>query len=145
MLPFRVMSEDLDRVLPHENPESYKWRTYPRDVLPLFVAEMDFQSPGPVRRALRQYIEDGVFGYPRGLHTHDIHELLDLAEVAAERMARRYKWQISPEDVVYISGVVPGLNLACHALAVQDGAVLVQPPVYPPILAAPGNAHLKRQ
>src|SRR5215471_4319476 len=106
------MPEDFDQVLSHRSSESFKWRTYPEDVLPLFVADMDFKSPAPVARALERYIEDGVFGYPRGLHTHDVKELPTLGEIVAERMQQRYGWKITPEEVVYIPGVVPGLNLA---------------------------------
>jgi cystathionine beta-lyase len=60
-------------------------------------------------------------------------------------MAQRYQWRIHPQEVILIPGVVPGLNLACHALGSPGGAVLVQPPVYPPILSAPGHARLQRQ
>jgi cystathionine beta-lyase len=140
-----MISIDFDEVLVRRNSESFKWRTYPEDVLPLFVADMDFKSPAPVARALQRYIDDGVFGYPRGLHSHDVRELPTLAEIVAERMQQRYGWKITPEEVVYIPGVVPGLNLACHAVNEQGGAVLVQPPVYPPILAAPFHAHLTRR
>lgn len=136
---------NFDEVLFRGESESFKWRTYPKDVLPLFVADMDFKSPAPVAQALREYIDEGVFGYPRGLHSHDVRELPTLGEIVAERMKREYGWQVSPEDVVYIPGVVPGLNLACHTMSDQAGAVLVQPPVYPPILAAPVHAHLARQ
>jgi cystathionine beta-lyase len=139
------MPEDFDQVLSRRNSESYKWRTYPADVLPLFVADMDFKSPAPVAQALQRYIDDGVFGYPRGLHSHDIKELPRLAEIVAERMKQRYQWNVAPDEVVYIPGVVPGLNLACHSLRSGPAVVLVQPPVYPPILWAPGNAHLQRQ
>jgi cysteine-S-conjugate beta-lyase len=60
-------------------------------------------------------------------------------------MLQRYGWRIQPEDVVLIPGVVPGLNLACHMVASAGGAVLVQPPVYPHILACAKNARLDRQ
>jgi cystathionine beta-lyase len=60
-------------------------------------------------------------------------------------MAQRYKWNIRPQDVVFVPGVVPALNLACHTVAAGGGAVLVQPPVYPPILSSPRNAGLQRQ
>ena len=139
------MPEDFDEVLPRRNSESFKWRTYPPDVLPLFVADMDFKSPARVAQALRRYIDEGVFGYPRGLHSFDASELPSLSDIVVERMDRRYGWRITPEDVVYIPGVVPGLNLACHAVSSEGGAVLVQPPVYPPILSAPVNAHQNRQ
>ena len=130
------------------NSESYKWREYPEDVLPLFVADMDFRSPEPVSRALRAYTDGSVFGYPRGLHTSDRAQVHELAKLVVDRMARRYNWQIGVEDVVLIPGAVPGLNIACHSFEENSNltrhSVLVQPPVYPPILVAPANAHLQR-
>jgi len=139
-----MVEPNFDKSLSRRDSESFKWREYPQDVLPLFVADMDFRSPEPVARALRKYVDDGVYGYPRGLHSFDVSELPELPHIVAERMADRYNWQIRPYDVVLVPGVVPALNLACHAAGPQ-GAVLVQPPVYPPILSAPRNAHLKRQ
>jgi cysteine-S-conjugate beta-lyase len=141
----RSASPDFDEILDRRSSESFKWREYPTDVLPMFVADMDFRSPEPVARALKEYIDAGVFGYPRGLHSFDRNELPDLPDMVAERMARRYNWKISPQDVVFIPGVVPGLNLACHMVDSRSGAVLVQPPVYAPILSAPRNARLERQ
>ena len=138
----------FDEVIDRRASESYKWREYPEDVLPLFVADMDFRSPEAVARALRAYIEAGVFGYPRGLHTHDRARLHGLAGVVVDRLAQRYNWRIAVDDVVLIPGVVAGLNIACHSFAessdLSERSVLVQPPVYPPILAAPSNAGLKR-
>ncbi len=139
------MRYNFDQPINRRDTESFKWREYPENILPLFVADMDFASPEPVVRALREYVDRGVFGYPRGLHTNDVAELPELPRIVAGRMAERYQWQIAPEDVVFIPGVVPGLNLACHAIAPEGGAVLVQPPVYPPILYAPRNARLLRQ
>jgi cystathionine beta-lyase len=137
-------SPDFDEILNRRASESFKWREYPADVLPLFVADMDFRSPEPVRRALQAYIDDGVFGYPRGLHTFDRNELPELPDIVVDRMAERYRWRITPHDLVLIPGVVAGLNLSCHTMAGDGGSVLVQTPVYPPILAAPKNAHLQR-
>src|SRR5262245_57696714 len=134
---------DFDEILNRRASESFNWREYPADVLPLFVADMDFRSPEPVRRALQTYIDDGVFGYPRGLHSYDRSEP-ELPDIVVERMAQRYNWRIAPDDLVRIPGVVPGLNLACHTVAGDGGSVLVQPPVYPPILSAPANAQMQR-
>lgn len=138
----------FDEAIDRRATESYKWREYPDDVLPLFVADMDFRSPEPVLGALRAYIDHGVFGYPRGLHTHDRAKVHELAVLVVDRMARRYNWTITVDDVVLIPGVVAGLNLTCHVFGASSnpglGSVLVQPPVYPPILAAPANAHLQR-
>ena len=57
------MSYDFDRVIDRRATDSNKWRKYPADVLPLWVADMDFASPEPVVRALRERVEHGVYGY----------------------------------------------------------------------------------
>src|SRR5438034_451346 len=86
---------NFDEVINRRRSESYKWREYPEEVLPLFVADMDFHSPEPVARALGAYIDEGVFGYPRGLHSHDRAQVHELAGLVADRMAHRYKWRIA--------------------------------------------------
>ena len=142
---------NFDAVVDRRQSESYKWREYPADVIPLFVADMDFQSPEPVARALRDYVDEGVFGYPRGLHATDRAQLHELMGLVAERMSDRYGWTVSPEDVVPVPGAVAGLNIACHTLktlAATDGAkpsVLIQPPVYAQIFTAPAKASVTRE
>ena len=140
---------EFDEVIDRRNSESYKWREYPDDVLPLFVADMDFRSPEPVARALGAYIHDGIFGYPRSLHPGDRSQAQELLQLVVDRMAERYEWKIATEDVVAIPGVVPGLNVACRLQKVGSNSlrpsVLTQPPVYPPILAAPINADMLRR
>jgi len=142
---------NFDAVIDRRRSESYKWREYPEDVIPLFVADMDFQAPEPVARALREYVDAGVFGYPRGLHATDRAQLRELMGLVADRMNDRYGWNVRPDDVVPVPGAVSGLNIACHmlsALATTDGArpsVLIQPPVYPQIFTAPKKADVARE
>ena len=131
------MIYDFDAGPDRRATESEKWRAYPPDVLPLWVADMDFVSPEPVIRALRERVEHGVFGYP--------HEPPELREIIVARLADRYGWQIRLEDLVYIPGVIRGFNLACHTVAEPGGSVLVQTPVYPPMLSAAGTAGMTRQ
>ena len=138
------MIYNFDQFLNRRNAESHKWRAYSKEVLPLFVADMDFVSPEPVVRALRELVARGMFGYPRGFHG-EAAELPELGQLVVERMAARYGWHITPQDVSFVPGVVVGLNTVCHAVATPGGAVLVQPPIYPPILQAPDNAQLRRQ
>ncbi len=117
--------------------ECEKWRHYPADVLPLWVADMDFVSAEPVIRALHERVEHGVFGYG--------HEPKELRELIAARMAELYNWQIQPEEIVFLPGVVRGFNLACHMVAAPGDGVLVQTPVYPPMLSAAHCASMIRQ
>jgi cystathionine beta-lyase len=117
--------------------ESEKWHHYPEDVLPLWVADMDFVSPEPVRKALCERVEHGVFGYP-GCPA-------ELLELIVTHIAKQYHWRIQVEDILLLPGVVGGFNLACQTLrASGDGEVIVQTPVYPPIRSAPENTGLTR-
>jgi len=128
------MTFDFERIVDRRDSDSAKWGYYDPDALPLWVADMDFPSPEPVLRALRQRVEHGVFGY--GLTPPE------LVETLIERLQKLYNWQVSPEALLFLPGVVTGINLACHALASPGDGVLVQTPIYFPILAAPGNAGL---
>jgi cystathionine beta-lyase len=103
----------------------------------LWVADMDFVSPEPARRALRERVEHGVFGYPL--------ESAELREVIVARMADQYAWRTAAEDILFLPGVIRGFNLACHTVAEPGGAALVQTPIYPPVLTAPRHANLQRQ
>ncbi len=138
------MSYNFDHCPERKGTDSVKWRQYDEDVLPLWVADMDFVSPEPVIRALQERVAHGVFGYPVSAGIHFIKGKIPLVELLVERMMTRYGWRIQPEDVVFIPGVVTGLNLACHAFG-AGGSVLVQPPIYPPFLAAPREAGATRQ
>ncbi|MCJ7532567.1 MAG: PatB family C-S lyase [Anaerolineales bacterium] len=117
--------------------DSVKWRHYGDDVLPLWVADMDFPSPQPVIQALEERVAHGVFGY-----TDDNTQF---RQVLVERMAELYNWEIQSKDIVFVPGVVVGFNLASHTVATPDGGVLVQTPVYPPMLGAAAAADMTHQ
>ena len=110
----------------------------------MWVADMDFVSPPAVIQALQERTAQGVFGYPLGLDGNP-KENAELRLVIVERLERLYKWKVQPEDLVFIPGVVTGFNLACHMVSSPAGGVLVQTPVYHPILRAPENAGMFRQ
>lgn len=131
------MTHDFDRVIERRGTGSSKWFKYPPDVLPLTVADMDFASPEPVVRALRERVEHGVFGYGHQL------EVTELSEVFADRLQKRYGWRVSPEALVLIPGVIPGFNVACRMLASAGEGIAMQTPLYPPLLRVPGNIGLR--
>lgn len=109
--------------------ESLKWGLYEEDILPLWVADMDFTSPPAVIEALQQRVAHGVFGYAL--------ESRELKELIIERMERQHGWKLSPEDILLVPGVVTGFNLACQAVTQPGDSILMQPPVYPPFFRAP--------
>src|SRR6266545_1980033 len=132
------MTYDFDRLIDRRRTDSSKWQTYGPDVLPLWVTDMDFQSPEPVIRALRERVEHGVFGYLM-LEQPEFHQLF------ADRLLKRYGWRVSPDAVVIIPGVIPGFNVAGRVLAASGDGLILQTPVYPPILRAAGNMGLTRE
>ncbi len=128
------MAYDFDQRIDRRHSESVKWNYYDEDVLPLWLADMDFRSPEPVIRALHERVEHGVFGY--GM------VMAELRQVIVERLHRLYDWQVSPDALVFLPGVVTGFNLACHAVTSPGDGVLLQTPVYWPMLRAPAGAGL---
>lgn len=128
---------DFDILLDRRSTESVKWHAYEPDVLPMWVADLDFQSPEPVIRALRERVEHGIFGYPRSMP--------ELIETIAARMGTRYGWHVSPQEVVLIPGVITGLQMALHMIAAPQAGNLIQTPVYPPIYTGHDCAGMIRQ
>ncbi len=117
--------------------ESVKWNLYDEDVLPMWVADMDFASPPPVIEALRERVSHGVFGYPNAPE--------ELIEVVVERLQTRYNWQVDPSWIMFLPGCVTGFNLFARAITKPGDGVLVQTPVYGPIHHAPANHDLLLQ
>lgn len=125
-----MMPHDFDQSPCRQGTDSLKWQRY-GDALPLWVADMDFPAPEPVLAALHERVAHGVFGYGAPPTV--------LTETLCTRMADLYQWAVKPEEIVYLPGLVCGLNVACRAIGESGDEVLVQTPVYPPFLAAPGN------
>ncbi len=129
------MQYNFDQVLDRRHSDSIKWNAYPEDVIPMWVADMDFVSPQPVIRALQERVEQGVFGYPVALGNQP-NDLPELRRLIVERMAARFDWIIEPQDILAVPGVIVGFNLASYCTTVPGSGVMIQTPVYPPILRA---------
>jgi cystathionine beta-lyase len=134
------MNYDFDALIPRRSTDSVKWNYYDENVLPLWVADMDFRSPEPVLQALHERVSHGIFGYPTIIAMKN-----NLGEIIVERMQRLFGWRISTDDLVFIPGVVTGLNLVAHGLAHSGDGLLIQTPVYPPFLRLAENAGLLAQ
>ena len=104
--------------------DSEKWHHFPEDILPMWVADMDFRSPTCVIEALQNRVAHGIFGY-----TCDEHLPKEAVIAWAQK---RYAWQIHPEEIIFLSGVVGGLHLTVQSLTQPGQAILFFPPVYPP-------------
>jgi cystathionine beta-lyase len=107
-----------------------KWALHPPDVLPAWVAEMDFPVAEPVQRALREALDLDDLGYPINPRPGD------LPAVFAARMEQRFGWRVDPHDVEVLSDVVQGLYVAIDRFSAPGEGIVVQTPVYPPFLHA---------
>ncbi|HMB23080.1 MAG: MalY/PatB family protein [Chloroflexota bacterium] len=101
---------------------SNKWTYYPNDVLPMWVADMDFPAPKPILDELRGAVNQGVLGYELPSSA--------LLETVAARMDRLYRWKVQPESIVPTTGIVSAFNVAARAFDISKKGYLVQPPVY---------------
>ena len=117
----------FDQPIDRRDSDAIKWRKYAgRDILPLWVADMDFAAPPAVLEALQRRIGHGVFGYGGALPSLTASVLTHLED--------EYAWAVSAESIVWLPGLVTGLNVACRAV---EGEVLTAAPIYPPFLSAP--------
>src|SRR5688572_11589649 len=120
----------FDECPDRRGPSSEKWERWAgQDVIPAWVADMDFRSPPPVIAALQERAAHGVFGYTLVPP--------ELPEALAAHLAARHGWHIDPTQVVVIPGMVVGLNLAARAIGTSGDEVLVLTPIYPPFLSSP--------
>ena len=127
------MSFDFDTVHNRQGTDSLKWgRSKGRDVIPMWVADMDFRSPPPILEALHKRVEHGIFGYASPSQ--------ELVQVVVARMWEKYQWAIEPSWIVWLPGAVPALNVVCRAYGDDGDEVLTFTPIYPPFLAAPPRA-----
>lgn len=118
------MAENFDVLLDRKRSDSIKWNVFPEDVLPMWVADMDFLSPPAVIDALTRRVGHGVFGYAA--------EPEDLQEVVIRWVADQYKMQVESQHLLFVPGVVTGLNLASRAFLSPAEGLMFQPPIYPP-------------
>lgn len=127
------MTFDFDHAPARAGTDSQKWQKYAdRDVLPMWVADMDFKVPPVVLEALHRRVDHGIFGYARPLKS--------TVDAVVEVMARRYQWTIDPAWIVWLPGLVVGLNVTAQAFAQPGEEVLTLTPVYPPFMTAPRNS-----
>jgi cystathionine beta-lyase len=113
--------------------QSEKWRQYGEDVIPAFVAEMDFSIAEPIRQALTRRLQDQDFGYPlpEGRSANQ-----RLADAYATRMHSRFGWTPDPSRVVCLGDLVQGLYATVLAFTEPGDGVIVLEPSYPRILSA---------
>ena len=124
-------SFDFDTIIDRRKTASEKWDKYRgRDVIPLWVADMDFRSPPAVIQALHERVEHGVFGYS--------HPSAELVEAVRAHLLADYGWAVEEEWIVWLPGLVCGLNVLCRAVGGAGDEVVTFTPIYPPFMSAPG-------
>ncbi len=127
------MTFDFDTVPQRLGTDSQKWQKYAgRDVLPLWVADMDFKSSPAIVAALHARVDQGIFGYARPVKS--------TVDAVVNAMESRYGWRIDPSWLVWLPGLVVGLNITAQAFAQPGEEVLTLAPVYPPFMSAPKNS-----
>ncbi len=117
------MKYDFDEMIDRRGSGSYKWDgTDRKDILPLWVADMDFRVAEPIMTALRKRLEHGIFGYTKVRDSY--------YEALSGWFARRHGWEIEKEQVIYTIGVVPAISAIIKAFTQPGDKVLIQTPVY---------------
>jgi cystathionine beta-lyase len=130
------MTFDFDQVFERQGTGSTKWSRYPAEVLPMWVADMDFAAPPMVIDALHKRLEHPMLGYSVA------QDSLRAAIVAD--LWSKYGWRVEPQQILFLPGVEPGFNMALHALVEPQQNVVVQVPNYPPLRHAPGHWNLNK-
>lgn len=126
-------SFDFDTVPERRGTDSQKWQKYAgREVLPLWVADMDFKSAPAIISALHARVEHGVFGYARPVKS--------TVDAVISGLQERYGWTVDPSWIVWLPGLVVALNVTAQAFAEPGDEVLTLSPVYAPFMSAPKNS-----
>ncbi|AYQ32463.1 MalY/PatB family protein [Runella sp. SP2] len=117
----------FDQVIDRKNTNSYKWDKYTDpNVIPVWVADMDFQAAPPILEALQKVTEHGIFGYSKCPD--------ELYDVVIERLKNRHGWDVKKDWIVWLPGLVPGIGLSIRTVTTEAEAVMTATPVYHPFM-----------
>ena len=117
------MEYDFSRPTDRRGTDSYKWDSAPEaDIIPLWVADMDFETFPAITEALQRRVAHGIFGYTRVPEAY--------YEAVCNWFGKHHGWHINREDIIYTSGVVPAVSAVIKALTLPGDQVIVQGPVY---------------
>lgn len=117
------MEYDFSRPTDRRGTDSYKWDSAPEaDIIPLWVADMDFETFPCITEALQRRVAHGIFGYTRVPEAY--------YEAVCNWFGKHHGWHINREDIIYTSGVVPAVSAVIKALTLPGDQVIVQGPVY---------------
>jgi len=130
------LSTNFDAQFNRRGSESVKWNLFENDVLPMWVADMDFSVPPVVSQALTARVAHPIFGYPRVEP--------ELVNAIQAYLLRRYQWTVEKDWIVFLPGVVIAFNLATQALVKPGGSVFFMTPVYMPFFEVAENAGIRQ-
>lgn len=130
------MTFDFDQLFDRHHTGSTKWSRYPTDVLPMWVADMDFAAPPVIVQALQQRLLHPLLGYSVAQD--------NLRDAIVADLWNKYAWQVKPQELIFLPGVESGFNMALKALVQAQQNVVVQVPNYPPLRHAPGHWGLNK-
>ncbi|UYZ84400.1 PatB family C-S lyase [Entomomonas sp. E2T0] len=128
---------NFDQVINRANTDSLKWQKYAaKDIIPLWIADTDFLSPPSIMNALQERVAEGVYGYGG--------QPKELAKAFINWTDKHYNWQIQPEWLVFLPGLVTGLNISLRAFTNETEASICPFPIYPPFMAAAKHVNRKQ-
>ncbi|WP_438467410.1 MalY/PatB family protein [Marinomonas sp. PE14-40] len=122
MSDFHLQENSLIKAKDRHNTHSIKWDKFPNDVIPMWVADMDFASPEPIIKAIQDRVSDGVFGYTKAAP--------ELDKAIIDNAKNNYQWDIKANQIYYLPGLVCALHVAVRAFTKEDEAVIIPGPVY---------------
>jgi len=121
------MKYDFDKIISRRGTGSSKWDQRSEDILPMWVADMDFQSPPAVIEALKKRAEHGIYGYPLPMDSY--------YDAIIHWVGRRHGWKIERDWIMFSPGVVPGISAIIRSITKPGDKVILQRPVYYPFFA----------
>lgn len=114
---------------------SMKWCKFSKDVTPLWVADMDFESPSCVQEALQACINHNIYGYSLPQK--------ELIGTIIDMLKTNYNWEVKPSSIAWLPGLVPALNITARGCVQNNREIFTHTPVYPPFLTAPALSNRK--
>lgn len=128
------MQFEFDKIISRAGTSSSKWNKYARpDVIPMWVADMDFETAPCIKNALLNRINHGIYGYTEPPK--------ELPYTVAKYLKTEFNWSIDTDWIVWLPSLVVGLNVVSRAFAEEGDKILSNTPIYPPFLSAPTNGN----
>jgi cystathionine beta-lyase len=117
---------DFERLFDRKKDGSIKWNKYSEDILPMWVADMDFEVAPAIKESLLQYVQTGIYGYAAPNAEH--------AAVVKDWLFKQYHWEIQKEWIVWLPSVLSGIGTTARLISSQPYAVMTSIPVYRPFI-----------